>query len=195
MISCLIFKPVSQIPNEISQNATLLSEYLSYHHVWGNLHNTTVPIGGDSTGPAGAGGAGGPMSSMMSTSMSSWSSAMSESSGSASSPESVGGLPGINTTPEGANAGSYRRSLERITHRQAEGSSAPLSSPSGSPSPPPSRGKPPPPQLLSGIYPNISIGRTLLNSPNFVQLEGNKSQVVAWTRSGEQGNVTVMNQM
>lgn len=49
-------------------------------------------------------------------------------------------------------------------------------------------------QPYSGIYPNVTIGRTLLNATDLVQLEGNKSQVLAWTRSGEQGNITILNQ-
>jgi hypothetical protein len=47
--------------------------------------------------------------------------------------------------------------------------------------------------LLSGTYPNITLGRTLLNSSDLVQLEANKSQVLAWTRIDE-GNVTLLNQ-
>jgi len=50
------------------------------------------------------------------------------------------------------------------------------------------------PLLTSGIYPNDTIGRTLLDSSNIVMLEGNKSQVVAWTRLNETGNVTLLNQ-
>jgi uncharacterized surface protein with fasciclin (FAS1) repeats len=30
-------------------------------------------------------------------------------------------------------------------------------------------------------FPNTTIGRTFLNAPNLVNLEGNKSQVVAWS--------------
>lgn len=51
------------------------------------------------------------------------------------------------------------------------------------------------PQLDSGIFPNTTLGRTLLNSSDLVMLPGNKSQVLAWTRSGENGNVTILNQM
>jgi hypothetical protein len=47
--------------------------------------------------------------------------------------------------------------------------------------------------LLSGTYPNITLGRTLLNAPDLVQLEANKSQVLAWTRI-DSGNVTLLNQ-
>ncbi|KAJ3494511.1 hypothetical protein NLJ89_g10790 [Agrocybe chaxingu] len=50
------------------------------------------------------------------------------------------------------------------------------------------------PEILSAIWPNDTVGRTLLNSSDFVSLEGNKSQVLAWTRSGETGNVTILNQ-
>ncbi|KAF8629525.1 hypothetical protein AX15_003398 [Amanita polypyramis BW_CC] len=35
--------------------------------------------------------------------------------------------------------------------------------------------------LISATFPNSTIGRTLLNNDSFVQLEGNKSQVLAWT--------------
>ncbi|KXN85902.1 hypothetical protein AN958_10744 [Leucoagaricus sp. SymC.cos] len=45
-----------------------------------------------------------------------------------------------------------------------------------------------------GIFPNDTIGRTLLNSSNLVHLEGNKSQVLAWTRNDPNGNVTILNQ-
>ncbi|KAF9451460.1 FAS1 domain-containing protein [Macrolepiota fuliginosa MF-IS2] len=50
------------------------------------------------------------------------------------------------------------------------------------------------PGLLGGIYPNSTIGRSLLNSSEFVQLEGNKSQVLAWSRLGTDGNITLLNQ-
>ncbi|KAI0638779.1 hypothetical protein C8Q77DRAFT_1151809 [Trametes polyzona] len=42
-------------------------------------------------------------------------------------------------------------------------------------------------------YPNTTLGRTLLNDPTYVQLEGNKSQVVAWAVRGD-GKVHVLNQ-
>jgi hypothetical protein len=50
------------------------------------------------------------------------------------------------------------------------------------------------PQIFSGVWPNVTLGRTLLNSSELVTLEGNKTQVLAWTRSGENGNVTILNQ-
>ncbi|KAF8950725.1 FAS1 domain-containing protein [Flammula alnicola] len=50
------------------------------------------------------------------------------------------------------------------------------------------------PQPYSGIWPNVTLGRTLFNAPQFVILPGNKNQVLAWTRSGENGNVTILNQ-
>ena len=53
----------------------------------------------------------------------------------------------------------------------------------------------PSPQLDSGVFPNTTLGRTLLDSSDLVMLPGNKSQVLAWTRSGENGNVTILNQM
>ncbi|KAK2462649.1 hypothetical protein APHAL10511_005382 [Amanita phalloides] len=35
--------------------------------------------------------------------------------------------------------------------------------------------------LISAIFPNVTVGRTLLDNDTFVQLEGDKSQVLAWT--------------
>ncbi|KAI0369994.1 FAS1 domain-containing protein [Pilatotrama ljubarskyi] len=46
---------------------------------------------------------------------------------------------------------------------------------------------------VSTTYTNTTLGRTLLNDPNFVQLEGNKSQVVAWAIRDD-GKVHVLNQ-
>jgi len=51
------------------------------------------------------------------------------------------------------------------------------------------------PQLFAGVFPNVTLGRTLLNDTDIVHLEGNKSQVLAWTRSGDNGNVTILNQL
>ena len=51
------------------------------------------------------------------------------------------------------------------------------------------------PQLESGIFPNVTLGRTLLNASELVQLPGNNSQVLAWTRGDENSNVTILNQM
>lgn len=50
------------------------------------------------------------------------------------------------------------------------------------------------PQPYAGVWPNVTLGRTLLNSSSLVMLEGNKSQVLAWTRSSPEGNVTILNQ-
>ena len=50
------------------------------------------------------------------------------------------------------------------------------------------------PQIISGVWPNVTLGRTLLNSSDLVALGGGQSQALAWTRSGENGNVTILNQ-
>ncbi|EGN94291.1 hypothetical protein SERLA73DRAFT_188091 [Serpula lacrymans var. lacrymans S7.3] len=42
-------------------------------------------------------------------------------------------------------------------------------------------------------YPNVTIGRTLLNDSSLVMLEGNKSQVLSWTKLGN-GTTAVLNQ-
>lgn len=48
--------------------------------------------------------------------------------------------------------------------------------------------------LLSSVYPNVTLGRTLLSSPDFVRLPGNQSQVLAWTSYSASENVTILNQ-
>ncbi|KAF6755716.1 hypothetical protein DFP72DRAFT_313679 [Ephemerocybe angulata] len=107
-VNFTLFAPTNQafssVPGNISGNQTLLSEFLSYHFIHGDLHNATA--GGNSTGGGGDGA-----------------------------------------------------------------------------------------QLESAVFPNITIGRSLLNSSDLVQLEGNKSQVLAWTRNGPDGNVTILNQI
>lgn len=45
---------------------------------------------------------------------------------------------------------------------------------------------------LVSTYPNVTLGRTLLNDTNLVALEGNESQVVAFSKVG--GSVVVLNQ-
>ncbi|KAK0458258.1 FAS1 domain-containing protein [Desarmillaria tabescens] len=46
--------------------------------------------------------------------------------------------------------------------------------------------------LEAATYPNVTIGRTLLDDPSVVQLEGNKSQVLVW--SSVDGTVQMYNQ-
>ncbi|KAF8642477.1 hypothetical protein AX16_009478 [Volvariella volvacea WC 439] len=48
--------------------------------------------------------------------------------------------------------------------------------------------------ILSDIYPNITVARTQLNSSEWVDLEGNKSQVLAWTRNSSDTPVYIINQ-
>ncbi|KAK7047471.1 hypothetical protein VNI00_006702 [Paramarasmius palmivorus] len=47
--------------------------------------------------------------------------------------------------------------------------------------------------LTSATLPNVTIGRTALNDSQFVQLEGNKSQVLVWGKNSE-GRVQFLNQ-
>ncbi|KAG6908876.1 hypothetical protein DXG01_002950 [Tephrocybe rancida] len=48
--------------------------------------------------------------------------------------------------------------------------------------------------LDSGVLPNVTIGHTLLTNSTLVQLEGNKPQVVAWTRNDSNGQIYFLNQ-
>ncbi|KAF9043849.1 FAS1 domain-containing protein [Hymenopellis radicata] len=56
--------------------------------------------------------------------------------------------------------------------------------------------------LESQIFPNSTVGRTLLNNSSLVQLEGNKSQVLVWTKVdntvqilNQTPNITVQNSL
>ncbi|OBZ79843.1 Transforming growth factor-beta-induced protein ig-h3 [Grifola frondosa] len=46
---------------------------------------------------------------------------------------------------------------------------------------------------VSTTYPNVTLGRTLLNDPSLVQLEGGKSQAIAWAIRAD-GKTHVLNQ-
>lgn len=48
--------------------------------------------------------------------------------------------------------------------------------------------------LISATFPNVTVGRTLLDNSSFVQLEGNKSQVLAWTIFPNETTPTILNQ-
>lgn len=50
------------------------------------------------------------------------------------------------------------------------------------------------PSAAVSIWPYIAIGRTLLNASALVELGGHKSQVLPWTRSSPDSNVTILNQ-
>jgi hypothetical protein len=43
-------------------------------------------------------------------------------------------------------------------------------------------------------FPNTTIGRTYLNASSLVMLEGNKSQVLAWSHYGSDNTTHIMNQ-
>ncbi|KAG6844257.1 hypothetical protein H0H87_008350 [Tephrocybe sp. NHM501043] len=48
--------------------------------------------------------------------------------------------------------------------------------------------------LDSGVLPNVTLGHTLLTNSSLVQLEGNKPQVVAWSRNDSNGQIYFLNQ-
>ncbi|KAJ2915811.1 hypothetical protein MD484_g4619, partial [Candolleomyces efflorescens] len=181
-----VFVPTNQafqsVPDSVTQNTTLLSEILSYHFVYGNLQNFT------STGNAGGGNGG----STSSQTYSSTTSPSSESSiGIFPSPTSSGAgqpsLPGAGGTDGGPGGPAQ-------TGTQTSPNSTPSAFASGWNNGPNNSSSNNGLQLLSGVWPNTTVGRTLLNDSSIVQLEGNRSQVLVWTRSGVDGNVTVMNQ-
>ncbi|PPQ90707.1 hypothetical protein CVT25_005015 [Psilocybe cyanescens] len=166
-----VFAPDNQafqnVSSEISSNTTLLAEYLSYHFVNGNFQNTSY------TNTSSGGDAGGATSS---------SSVQSSSETSTSSSESQT-TDSTTTATETATA-TTAALFGGLFGRQDQGGSSNSSSGGGGSSP----------QPYAGIWPNVTIGRTLLNASDLVHLEGNKSQVLAWTRSEENGNVTILNQ-
>jgi hypothetical protein len=187
----LMSRIVQSVPDSVTQNTTLLSEILSYHFVYGNLQNITAANGGG--GGGGGGGATssteGPSSTMSpsQTSSGAFSAPTSSGAGQPSLPGQGGsdGGPGgpaqtgTETPPSTPSSFAARELFEKFLRRDSSN---------------PNSGSNSGLQLLSGIYPNTTIGRTLLNDSSLVQLEGNKSQVLVWTRSGEDGNVTILNQ-
>ncbi|KAG6890656.1 hypothetical protein C0992_000226 [Termitomyces sp. T32_za158] len=48
--------------------------------------------------------------------------------------------------------------------------------------------------LNSGVLPNATLGYTLLSNSTLVQLEGNKTQVLAWSRNDSDGQIYFLNQ-
>ncbi|KAG6868842.1 hypothetical protein C0993_009379 [Termitomyces sp. T159_Od127] len=48
--------------------------------------------------------------------------------------------------------------------------------------------------LNSGVLPNVTLGYTFLSNLSLVQLEGNKSQVLAWSRNDSDGQIYFLNQ-
>ncbi|KAG6853023.1 hypothetical protein C0991_007432 [Blastosporella zonata] len=48
--------------------------------------------------------------------------------------------------------------------------------------------------LDSGVLPNVTLGHTLLTNSSLVQLEGNKPQVIAWSRNDSNGQIYFLNQ-
>ncbi|EEB88168.1 hypothetical protein MPER_14140, partial [Moniliophthora perniciosa FA553] len=47
--------------------------------------------------------------------------------------------------------------------------------------------------LTAATLPEVTIGRSLLNDSTFVQLEGNRSQVLVWGKDA-QGQIRILNQ-
>ena len=154
-----------------------------YHFVYGNLQNFT------STGNSGGGGGNG--GSTSSQTHSSTTPSSESSIGIFPSPTSSGAgqpsLPGAGGT-DGGPGGPVQ------TGTQTSPTSTPSAFAYGWNNGPNNSGSNSGLQLLSGVWPNTTVGRTLLNDSSIVQLEGGKSQVLVWTRSGVDGDVTVMNQ-
>ncbi|KAF6752044.1 FAS1 domain-containing protein [Ephemerocybe angulata] len=185
-----LFAPTNQafssVPGNVSGNQTLLSEYLSYHFIHGDLRNATA--GGNSTGGGGGGGSSSTMTSSASQSTSGGAGASSTTTGSAGS--SSGGA-GTSTTTSESPYSSAGQTPPQFSTNGAGGPGSRDAYRSGGGSGDSADGG----QLESAVYPNVTIGRSLLNSSDLVQLEGNKSQVLAWTRNGSDGNVTILNQI
>ncbi|KJA19588.1 hypothetical protein HYPSUDRAFT_56563 [Hypholoma sublateritium FD-334 SS-4] len=138
---------IRRIPAAVSQNRTLLAEYISYHFVDGDFTNRS-----DTTSSGGRG-------------------------------------PGASQT-ETATAAQATAALlgRRVVLRDEDwcGGGGGGSNNSSGPAP-----NPPP---FAGIWPNVTLGRTLLNASALVALGAHKSQVLAWTRVSPDGNITILNQ-
>ena len=165
---------VGNVSSEVSGNSTLFAEYLSYHFVHGNFQNTTsssnqsckyISISGLRNTNFFSPSSSAPTSSSSSSEASSTSSSSTTESSTSESASATTSAP------------SRRSLLGRIFRRKT------------------SRFDSSSPQLESGIFPNTTVGRTLLNASELVQLPGNNSQVLAWTRNDENSNITILNQM
>ncbi|KAF8184852.1 hypothetical protein BJ912DRAFT_1115604 [Pholiota molesta] len=183
---------VSQIPSSVSSNTSLLAKYISYHFVDGDFTNRSTTQGGG----GGGGGSSSSSSSASSTSSSSVSSTSSSSvSSTSSSCSSSSSSSSSSPSSSASSSSSYSSSssspksmalFERfvdIESRRAK----PKKSWSGG-------GSDSGPQPYAAVYLNVTLGRTLLNASELVNLPGNKSQVLAWTRYMPQSNVTFLNQ-
>ncbi|KAF9563505.1 hypothetical protein CPC08DRAFT_324813 [Agrocybe pediades] len=206
------------VSSDISGNSTLLAEYLSYHFVQGDFTNSSY-TNSSSSSSGGGGAAGGGASTVTesttqsqsassgaaatstatstesstqsttetSTQTSTSTSTISESTSTSTSTDTnTATSTATDTATSTAVATTTAALFERLFGRQDQsgGNSSSSSNSSSSDNP----------QPYSGVYPNVTIGRTLLNASDLVNLEGNKSQVLVWTRSGQDGNVTIWNQ-
>ncbi|TFK24599.1 Fasciclin-domain-containing protein [Coprinopsis marcescibilis] len=167
----------SRVPGEISSNATLLADCLSYHYVYGDLHNTTLAAGAGAGGGGGGGGSCTASQSQQCTATSQnagggGSGGMMSSTETQGSPTTSQAGGGGSTAPTASNYFIDKR-ISNPQFLQQDNSSSGI-------------------QLLGG--PGSTVGRTTLSSPQFVQLEGNKSQVLAWVRSSPEENFRVLNQ-
>ncbi|KAH9475780.1 hypothetical protein JR316_0011339 [Psilocybe cubensis] len=163
-----LFAPIDQafqnVSSNVTGNSTLLAEYLSYHFVQGEFQNASYT---NTSSEGGGGGAGGATSSMSSETMTS----SSETQSSETSTETA------SATTAALWGGLFGRQDQGGGSNSSEGP-----------------GPGPHPQPYAGIWQNVTIGRTLLNSSNLVHLEGNKSQVLVWTRYEQNGNISILNQ-
>jgi uncharacterized surface protein with fasciclin (FAS1) repeats len=144
---------VAAVPQNVSSNATVLADYLSYHFVHGDL-----------SGPSNSSTSPGP------------------------APVPIGGPGGSGSIPAPSSSAAVRHS-----RRQDQGQPSPQA-PEGQPGSAGPEGQSNL-QLLSTIFPNTTIARTTLNASEFVQLEGGRAQVLAWTRYPSAPNVTILNQL
>ncbi|KDR73238.1 hypothetical protein GALMADRAFT_228341 [Galerina marginata CBS 339.88] len=159
---------IQAVPASVSGNSSLLAEYLSYHVVSGDFKNESY-------------GGGGSTSTSSSTYYSSTSTSRSASrSSSRRFPTSTASYSNSNgptytvtatATPSGFAALFGR--FERLWNNPGNSSG---------------------PQPYSGIWPKVTIGRTLLNAPQLVKLPASKSQVLVWTKYQSNGNVFILNQ-
>ncbi|KAJ2937024.1 hypothetical protein H1R20_g76, partial [Candolleomyces eurysporus] len=135
-----IFVPTNQafeyLPPDISNNASALSSYLSYHNVYGNAVNTNNSSGDDDDDDGSS------------------STTLESSASSTSTSESSFGT-----------AAAYILEFDET-------------------------------DCDVGVFPNDTIGRTLLTDPDYVQLEGNgsRAQVLAWARRSPGGDINILNQ-
>jgi len=172
---------VSSVPANVSNDTDALSSYLAYHYVHGNAD--VLAAGGNSAGGAGGAGAGGGGGTATCTNSGSASCTPTGTGAGAGGPGSAPSTSMSSSAGEASVTASAYRLNKSFLHFARQSSSGNSSDQMGL-------------DNTTAIFPNVTLGRTLLTAPNYVHLEGSgdRAQVLAWSRPQADGPVQILNQ-